>query len=379
MNNYSVPLGKPSLGEEEIKAVEKVLSSGWLISGKYTEEFEARFSEYIGAKYAIAMNSCTSALQVALMVNGIKGEVILPSFTFVASANSVINSGAIPRFADIDFDTCNIDPKSIEENITPQTEAVMVVHFAGQSCDMDAIIEICRKHNLLLIEDSAETIGGEFRNKKTGSFGTGCFSFFPTKNMTTGEGGMLTTNDEDVFQKARALIGHGIEKNTYQREKLTYSWKRIATHAGYNFRFNDILAAIGCEQIKKLDFFNEARREKSNYLINLLANIEEILLPVETEYVKHVYQMFTIKVKTPVIRDQFVTKLNECGIGASVHFFPPVHKHIPYKDYKCELPNTEVVSESIITLPMFPDITFEQLDQIQVAIKNSLFECIRNY
>jgi perosamine synthetase len=311
-------------------------------------------------------------LFLAIKALGITGEVVLPSFTFVASANAVVTAGAVPVFADIEYDTCNIDPASVEDRTTPRTEAVMVVHYAGQSCRMDRITAIAEKHGLALIEDSAETIGGEFQERKTGSFGVGCFSFFPTKNITTGEGGMLTTNDAALADKVKALVGHGIFSNTFQREKAERPWFRAATLTGYNFRMSNILGALGVEQLKRIDQMNKARRRHAAYLTGQLKGMPEIDLPVEADGCKHVYQMYTIKVKPPVERNHFVNRLKEEGIGASVHFDPPVHVQPIYRAGGCSgepLPVTDRVADSIVTLPMYPSLTQGQLDRIVASVK----------
>lgn len=369
-----IPLCIPSLDKNELKAVKNVLDSGWLTEGPKNKEFEENFAKYIGVKYAVSLNSCTSALQLALEALDVKGEIILPSFTFVASANAVVKAGATPVFIDINYDTCNIDPSKIEEKITLRTEAIMPVHFGGQSCNMDKIMGIAEKHKLAVIEDSAETIGGTFKNKKTGSFGIGCFSFFPTKNITTGEGGMITTNDEILAQKIRTLAGHGILKTTSQRAKEQKPWFRAATIAGYNFRMSNILAAIGVEQLKKIDKLNNLRRKHAAYLNKHLKSVKSIEIPVEAKNCKHVYQMYTVKLKNPALRDKFVLALRNKGIGASVHFDPPVHLQPFYKNnYKTNnLPITEKVSKSIVTLPMFPKITKKELDYIIKTIKEIL-------
>ena len=243
-----IPLCIPNIDEKEIERVKEVLLSGWLAHGPQNKELEEEFSKYIGVKHAVALNSCTSALQLAIEAQDLKGDVIVPSFTFVASGNAIVTAGCTPVFSEIDYDTCNLDPSKIEENINEKTVGIMPVHYAGQSCKMDEIMEIAEKHDLAVIEDSAETIGGTYNGKIAGSFGTGCFSFFPTKNMTTGEGGMLTTNDEDLARTVNTFKGHGISSTTWGREKEKRPWIRAAILAGYNFRMSDVLAAIGVEQ-----------------------------------------------------------------------------------------------------------------------------------
>lgn len=365
-----IPLCIPNIDNAELKAIAEVLKSGWLTDGPKNKEFEDKFAEYIGTKKAITLNSCTSALQLALEVLSIRGEVILPSFTFVASANAIVKAGATPVFADIDYDTCNISADDIVSRITKNTEAIMAVHFAGQSCQMDKIMDIAGKYNLKVIEDSAETIGGTFKDKKTGAFGIGCFSFFPTKNMTTGEGGMLTTNDEAIAHKIRTLAGHGIAKGAFGRQKEQEPWFREASVAGYNYRMSSLLAAIGVEQLKKIDAMNERRRENSAYLNNRI-KFDEVVTPVEAENCKHVYQMYTIKLKN-IGRTRFIMELRDKGIMASVHFTPPVHLQEYYRNvYKYKkgvLPVTESVSETIVTLPMYPQLNRKELDYMVESI-----------
>ncbi len=324
-------------------------------------------------KHALALNSCTSALHLAIQANNITKEVILPSFTFVASANSIITAGAKPVFVDIDYNTCNIDPAKIEAAITKDTQAIMPVHYAGQSCDMEAIMKIANEHNLKIIEDSAETIGGTFNGQKTGSFGEGCFSFYPTKNMTTGEGGVLTTNDDKVYNNAKSQHAHGLSTTAFERERIERPWVRAAEFSGYNFRMCDILAAIGVVQLKKVDKMNEKRISHSKYLTNELKNVEGIVTPTEDSRAKHVYQMYTLKVKEGINRNKFVMSLREKGIGASVHFDPPVHVQPRYKQYAHnDLKVTEKIADTIVTLPMYPQLNQEELDYIVTGVKEAL-------
>ena len=362
-----IPLCIPDIGEDEIAAVIEVLRSGWLAHGPKNKIFEEMFADYIKVKHAIAMNSCTSALQLAIEAQRITGEVIVPSFTFVASANAIVTSGAQPVFVDIEYDTCNIDATKIAEAISKNTEAIMIVHYGGQSCDMDAILDIAKCNGLAVIEDSAETLGGEYKGNKTGSFATGCFSFFPTKNITTGEGGILTTNDDELARRVRALLGHGISSTTFKREKENKPWFRAATEAGYNYRMSNILAAIGVEQLKRIDIMNARRRQHAAYLTEKLSQIPEVIVPVEKDFNKHVYQMYTIKLQNKINRDKFVIRLRKEGVGASVHFDPPVHLQPRYSEpeySKYDLSVTERVASTIVTLPMYPQLKMDDLDFI---------------
>jgi perosamine synthetase len=371
-----IPLCIPNIGDEEIKRVGKVLRSGWLAHGPQNKELEEKFAEYIGVEHAVALNSCTSALQLAIQALDLRGEIIVPSFTFVASANAIVTAGCEPVFAEIDYDTCNIDPSKIEEKITEKTVGIMPVHFAGQSCKMDEITEIAEKHELVVIEDSAECIGGEYKGKKTGAFGIGCFSFFPTNNITPGEGGMLTTDDGDLAEKVNIYKGHGISSTTWSRERDKKPWIRAAILPGYNYRMSDVLAAIGVEQLKKLDVMNELRRKHARYLNKELGNFEDIETPEELKECRHVYQMYTIKLRKSIDRTEFISKMRELGIGVSVHFDPPVHLQPYYVEtfgYKNgDFPVTEDVSERIITLPMYPQLKKEQLDEMVSSIHTVL-------
>lgn len=373
-----IPLCIPSIDKKEIREVEKVLQSHWLAHGPKNEEFEDRFAKYIGVKRAVSLNSCTSALFLAIIGQDITKEVILPSFTFVASANAVVTAGARPVFADINPGDFCIDPKEIEKKITKNTQAILVVHYAGQSCNMDKILRIAQKYNLKVIEDSAQAIGAKFKNKKTGSWTLGCFSFFPTKNITTGEGGMVTTDDDILADKIKALASHGMATTTLSRRNSKKPWQREAIYAGFNFRMSNILAAIGVEQLKKLDGLNNQRRKASNYLTNKLSGIDEIIPPLESQDCYHTYQMYVIKLQEAKLRDKLLFKLKSHGIGASVHYDPPVHLHPYYKDnfgYKeGDLPATERISRSIITLPMFPQIKKTQIDYMVGKAKKSIKE-----
>ena len=372
---YNIPLAIPQIDLEEEKTVLEVLKSGWLTHGPFNEKFEEKFASYIGVEEAIAMNSCTSALEIALKANDITGDVIIPSFTFVATANSVINSGANPIFCDVDFDTRNMTLELIKEVITDNTQAIMVVHFAGQPCNMEEISVFCEDNNLLLIEDSAETIGAKYGNKQAGSYGIGCYSFFPTKNMTTGEGGMLTCNDKKMAEKIRALIGHGIVKSSFQREKSEKPWFRSASIAGHNFRMSNLLAAIGFHQMDKLDDMNNHRKKIASIYNELLKdNPYCIQVPTLNPKAEHVYQMYTITVD-PNIRDTLVIQLRQKGIFASVHFDPPVHKQEFYKDFPLKRPltNTEKLSDSIISLPIYQTMPEEYAT---IVIEN-IFEILK--
>jgi perosamine synthetase len=369
-----IPLCIPSIDENDIASVVETLKSGWLAHGPKVNEFQSFFSSYIGTKHAIPVNSWTSGAHLIIQALGIKGEIIIPSFSFVATANVCVTAGARPVFCDIDYETCTINPDEIDKLITEKTEAIMPVHYAGQTANMKAISKIAERNNLHIIEDSAECIGGTYDGKKAGSFDIGCFSFYPVKNIATGEGGMVTTNDDVLAEKIRILSAHGITNTAFSRLNDQEPWEREAIMAGYNFRMSDINAALGVTQMKKLDYMNKQRRIHASYLTKSLNEIEGIIPPVEAENCFHVYQMYTIKVER-VDRSKFIHMLRDIGIGASVHFDPPIHLQPAYKGQGGELPVTEKVARSIVTLPMYPELTQKQLDYIIMNVEKCASAC----
>ncbi len=358
-----VPLCIPSIDEKEVRAVEEVLLSGWLAHGEKNKEFEAIFQEFVGVKHAVCMNSCTSALHLALLSLGIRGEVVVPSFTFVASVNAILVAGAEPVLVDIDRSSRNIDPNKIRSAISARTEAIMVVHYGGLPANMPEIIGIAEEHDLRIIEDSAECLGGRWSGTVAGAYDVGCFSFFPTKNVATGEGGMLTTNDDEVARKAKALCAHGIDSTTFAREKQDKPWVRIASMPGYNFRMSNIMAAIGVEQMKKLSGFNESRQRIAEQYIRRLDSSDQIELQFVPEGFESSWQMFTVLVPGRD-RDQILRHLRQNGVAASVHFDPPVHTQPPYRDLKrgSSLDITDDVASEIITLPIYPGMGMDDVD-----------------
>ncbi len=379
MPEIKVPLCRPQVGNEELEAIREVFESGWLAHGPRVKKFEEDFARYIGVKYAVSLNSCASALQAAIMAYGLKGEIILPSFTFPASANAIVNAGCRPIFAEVREDTLNLDVNDVLRKITKKTVGIMPVHYAGQACEMDGLVKLCLEKKLTLIEDSAETIGGTYKGQKTGNFGVGCFSFYPTKNITTGEGGMVTTNEPAIAEKVKAIRGHGITKGAYEREAQNKPWVRVSTMPGYNFRMNEISAAMGTVQLQKMDYMNEKRREHASYLNKELLAFKEIKIPVEAKGAYHTYQMYVVQLDKFVDRDSFVHYLRENGIEASVHFYPPVHLHSYYKEtfgYKeGTLLVTEKISNCVVTLPMFPSLTREQLDMVVDSVGKGIKNC----
>ncbi len=356
-----IPIAKPIIGEEEITAVREVLNSGALSQGRKVEEFESAFAEYVGTDYAVAVSSGTAALHVAILAHGIKegDEVITTPFSFIATANSILFTGAKPVFADLDENTFNISIDSIVEKITPRTRAILPVHLYGQSADMKSIMEIAEDHSLIVIEDACQAHGATFDGKKVGSFATGVFSFYPTKNMTTGEGGMLLTNDKKIAEKAKMIRSHG-SRQRYVHEIL-----------GYNLRMTDMAAAIGIVQLSKLESFNEARIKNAEYLTELLKDIKEIKLPYVDKHCKHVFHQYTIRLKT---RDEIAIALNKKGIGTGIYYPLPIHKQPLYKNlgYNDSLPVAEKVASEVLSLPVHPSLSKQDIEVISNALHELL-------
>ncbi|MBN85978.1 MAG: spore coat polysaccharide biosynthesis protein SpsC [Dehalococcoidia bacterium] len=314
---------------------------------------------------------------MALLANDIRGEVIVPSMTWVATANVVLRTGGTPVFCEVDPASRNVTADLIADQISDKTEAVIIVHFAGMPCQMDEIVDLCQQKGLLLVEDSAETLGATWNGKQAGSFGVGCFSFFPTKNITTGEGGMFTCDDEILAQKARTLIGHGVSKTTFEREKVERPWIRAAKVAGHNYRMPNPLAALGYSQMVKLDAMNSRRQAIADVYNAALHGLSPHLkIPEVVSGATHVYQMYTLRVNSE-IRDEFVRSLRASGIGASVHFDPPVHLQPCYLDlgmHEGMLPTTELLARELVTLPMYPGMSAEERDAVVSAVKGQIIK-----
>jgi dTDP-4-amino-4,6-dideoxygalactose transaminase len=351
-----IPIAKPIIGEDEVRAVTEVLRSGTIAEGQKVKDFEAAFAKFTGTSFAVAVNSGTAALHAALLARGIGpgDEVITTPFSFVATANSVLFTGAKPVFADIKEDTFNIDPQSIIEKITPRTKAIIPVHLYGQSADMKAIMDIAEDKDLIIIEDACQAHGATFDGKSVGSFGEGTFSFYPTKNMTTSEGGIITTNDKDVYEKARMIRSHG-SKQRYLHEML-----------GFNLRMTDIAAAIGLVQLGKINDFNRARINNAQYLTKSLQKIKGLILPHVDKRCGHVFHQYTVRIRGDLSRDEVVSSLNKMDIGTGIYYPLPIHKQPYYKElgYNDSLPVAERASKEVISLPVHPSLSKLDLDMI---------------
>ncbi|MFO8108934.1 MAG: DegT/DnrJ/EryC1/StrS family aminotransferase [Thermoplasmata archaeon] len=355
-----ISIANPILGDEEIKAVTEVLKSGMLAQGKEVAAFENEFSEYLRVTHSKAVANGTAALDVALKALRIgKGdEVITTPFTFIASSNCILFQKATPVFADIDPDTFNLDPNTVIEKINSKTKAILIVHLFGQSADMDAFKEIAEDHNLFLIEDCAQAHGAEFRGKKVGTFGDiGTYSFYPTKNMTTGEGGMVVTDDDELAYRSNLIRDHG-QSAKYSHEYL-----------GYNLRMTDIGGTIGRIQLKKIDDWNKKRIENANLLSERIKDIDGLTPPRATDDVKHVYHQYAIKVEDEfsVNREELMDKLRESGIGSAVHYPMPITDQPLYKDKgydSHDYPHAIDVSNKVLSLPVHPLVTSEDIEHV---------------
>ncbi|UCD92833.1 MAG: DegT/DnrJ/EryC1/StrS family aminotransferase [Methanobacteriota archaeon] len=354
-----IPIAKPNIGKEEEQAVLEVLRSGYLVRGPKAKELEEKFSGYVGRKFGISTSSGTAALHVALIANGVgkDDEVIIPPLTFFATASSVLFCGAKPVFVDIDPDTFNMEVGKIEEAITPNTKAIMPVHLYGQPVDMKPLMEIAGKHNLKVIEDACQSHGAEYEGKKVGSFGeASCFSFYPTKNMVVGEGGMVLVDDQDMKMECTLLREHG-EITTYEHVLL-----------GYNYRMNEIAAAIGVEQLKKLPGFIDKRQENAKRLTEGLADVEGIQTPVIGNNGTHVYYQYIIKVtkEFPLSRDELVRYLTEKEIGARPSYPKPLSEQAILRTMgmAADCPVAREVLFEMMELPVHPLVSNDDITYI---------------
>mgnify|MGYP000855575820 FL=1 len=370
---------RPSLGDEEIAEILHSMRSGWITTGPKCARFEQDVCDYVGAKHAVALSSATAGLHLALLAAGVGpgDEVITTSMTFAATANVVALVGATPVFVEI-RDDLNIDPACIEAAVTPRTKAVIPVHFAGYPCDMERILEIARRRNLVVIEDAAHAIGTEYRGRRIGSLGAmTVFSFHPIKNITTGEGGMLVTDDPALAEKVRLLKFHGIQKDAWKR----YGGKEIPQYEihfpGFKYNLTDLQAALGIHQLKKLDGFIEIRTRLAARYRALLAGAPGILLPVTPleEGIRHCWHLFVVLVdidRLTIDRDRFMGAMLEANIGIGLHF-PAVHLQPYYlKAFGCRrgtLPKTEFVSDRIFSLPLYPKMREADVDDAAAAAK----------
>lgn len=386
--NYKSPIretylsyGKQNIDEDDIQEVIKVLKSDYLTTGPYVKIFEENIANYVGASYAVAFSNGTAALHGACFAAGIEegDEVIVSPMTFAASSNAILYCGGIPIFCDIDMNTGNIDVSKIEEKITSKTKAIIPVDFAGHSVDMDEIIKIANKYNLIIIEDGAHALGSEYKNKKIGNGAHMTeFSFHPVKPITTGEGGIITTNDKELYNKLIRFRSHGITRDkNFLVNKNQGPWYYEQLELGFNYRLTDIGAALGVSQLKKLDKFIERRREIANIYNEAFKDIEEIETPIEYDYAKSGYHIYVIKLKLEKLcktRKEIFIELENNNIGVNVHYVPvyyhPYYKELGYDKGLCKV--AEEFYERIITLPLHPSITNEEIKYIISKVNEAI-------
>lgn len=383
MTKWQVPLADLDISHEEIEAVSKVLHSRWLSMGPITAEFEQRFADLVGAKYALAVTNCTAALHIAHLALGAgPGDtVICPSLTFVATANAIRYTGATPVFADIcGPDDFNISTEAIEACIDTTTKGICVVHYGGYPCDMERILDLARRYQLYVVEDAAhapgaagwvrDASGGSKVLQPCGSIGDiACFSFFSNKNMTTGEGGMLTTNDSALADKLRLLRSHGMTSLTWDREQ-GHSFSYDVVDVGYNYRIDEVRAAIGMVQLGKLAENNQIRGDLTNIYRERLSDLDGISMPFKSHEGRSSYHLFPIVLPRADLRSYFMEYMKSRGIQTSIHY-PPIHK---FTNYRCQrqntdLSHTEAVGAKIVTLPLYAALKKEHIDYVTSTIK----------
>jgi dTDP-4-amino-4,6-dideoxygalactose transaminase len=392
-----LPYALPSIGDEEIAEVVDSLHSGWVTTGPKVKRFENDFAEYIGAGHAIAVNSCTAGLHIALTALGIvpEDEVIVPTLTFCSTANVVVHLGARPVLVDVSEDL-NITPEAIEAAITPRTKAIVLVHYGGQACDLNAIYALADKYNLPIVEDAAHAVGTTYHGHKIGSDAlhrrtsnaqhATVFSFYATKNMTTGEGGMITTADGTLAERMRLLCLHGMSRDAWKRYTSAGSWYYEVTMPGYKDNMTDIQASLGIHQLRRLDDFINIRQRYAQLYDEAFADVREIMTSVLHADRNHVYHLYVIRLNLDhlaIDRAEFIEALKAHNIGTSVHFIP-VHLHPFYQERfgyrRGDLPRAEVIFDQIVSLPLYPRMTEADVHDVIHAVKQIVAQHrIRSY
>jgi dTDP-4-amino-4,6-dideoxygalactose transaminase len=382
-----IPFNIPTIGKEEIEEVVHTLGSGWLTTGPKTAQFEREFQDYVQVPYALAVNSATSAMHLALAALGIGpgDEVITTPLTFCATVNTILQVGATPVLADVGNDG-NIDPISISEKVTSRTRAVMPVHLGGLSCDMDSIWRLARENGLYVIEDAAHAIGTYHKGRPIGA-GDGeyrsdavCYSFYATKNLTTGEGGMVVTHDEELFNKMKVLCLHGISKDAWNRYAEQGNWYYEVVACGFKYNLSDILSAIGIHQLRKQENFIKTRADYARFYNEAFANLPEVEIPPDTPMDRHSWHLYSLRLNLEMLeidRDQFIRELRRRQIGSSVHFIP-IPLHPVYRPF-AELPRNRCpraleLYRRVISLPLYPAMTEAQLKHVADAVREIVVE-----
>jgi len=388
MQHDWLPFHRPSIGPEELLAVKEVLESRWLTTGPVTQQFERAFATFIGCKYAVAVSSCTAALHLALDAIGINpgDEVLVPSYTFAATAGAVIYRGARPVLCDSLPGGFNIDPVDAASRITSNTRAIIAVHIAGEPCDLGSLRQLAEQHSIHLIEDAAHALPASYAGRRVGSISElTAFSFYATKTITTGEGGMLTTNDEAHARRASMMRLHGIGGDAWKRYSNQGSWYYEIIDAGLKANMPDVLAALGLTQLKKAEVFHVRRREIADLYLQRLSGIEELdMPPTGDENRIHSWHLFILRLRPEMLaidRNDLVNHLKQAGIGTSVHFIP-LHLHPYYRDrygYRSgDFPHAEDAYTRCISLPIYPDMSKADVERVATSVKQLLQRSCRS-
>jgi dTDP-4-amino-4,6-dideoxygalactose transaminase len=373
-----LPYALPLWGQEELDGVADAIKSNWWSKGPKTMEFERAFAEYIGAKHAVAVNSCTAALHTALVAKGIGpgDEVITSPMTFCSSANVIVHCGAAPVFVDVLEENGLIDPEKIEAAVTGRTKAIIPVHYAGEPCDLDRIRAVAQKHDLFLLEDAAHALYAQHRGELIGSGGsTAAFSFYATKNISTGEGGMLTTDDGGLADRARMLTSHGMSRNAWNRYAKGGTWKYSVEFAGFKYNMTDLQASLGLVQLGRLEQMQKLREKYSDIYNEELAGVTGVSTPVRTKIGRSSIHLYIIRVdneKLKIGRDEFIEELGAMNIGTSVHFIP-VHLQPFYQrafgTKNGDFPVAEGIYKKIISLPLYPSMSEKDVQYVAGAVR----------
>lgn len=378
MRNSFLPYCLPLIGEEEISEVADSLRSGWVTTGPKVKCFEQEFAAYVGVKHAIAVNSCTAALHTSLAALDIGpgDEVIVPTLTFCSTANVVVHLGATPVIVDVDQDF-HMSAEAVCRAITPRTKAIIPVHYAGQACSLGGILALADSHGIPVVEDAAHAAGAEYTGARIGAHGRAvCFSFYAIKNMTTGEGGMITTNDDALAQRLRLLSLHGMSRDAWKRYTEAGSWYYEVLEPGFKYNMTDIQAALGIHQLRRLDGFIRRRQEIAAMYDKAFADLPELLLPSRLAGRNHSFHLYPIRLRGDVLdlsRSEFIDELRARNIGASVHFIP-LHRHPLYRDrygYRPEqFPVCEEIYQGLLSLPLYPKMTDEDAEDVIEAVRD---------
>jgi dTDP-4-amino-4,6-dideoxygalactose transaminase len=378
LSNDFLPFHRPDIGDAEIRAVVETLKSGWLTTGRKVKAFEEQFAQYVGSKYAVAVNSGTAALHLALDAVGLEegDEVIVPTMTFAATAEVVLYFKAKPVLVDCQPDTFNLDPAKLEAAITSKTKAIIPVHIAGQPCEMDEILRIAKKHSLKVIEDAAHALPASYRGRSIGTIGDiTCFSFYATKTITTGEGGIATTNSPEWANRMRVMSLHGISLDAWDRYTDKGSWYYEIIRPGYKYNLTDIAAALGIEQLKRCEQFYQARRRIAAQYDEAFRHLPEVQIPNCTEDVQHAWHLYVIQLnleRLKINREEFIKALKSQNIGTSVHFIP-LHLHPFYHDTFGYTPkdfsSASAAFERIVSLPIYPKMTYGNVRDVIGAVR----------